>query len=784
MQQISPTNIIIFGATGDLMARKIVPSLFFLFQSEKLPSRIAITGFSRKNFSDEMFRDYIFDILKTKEVVAGKSEIEGFLKLFHYKQGDFSNLADYELAKVHLNAIDNGWGVCSNKIYYLAVPPQIISLIVDNLTKSNLSNPCGGVGGWARIIVEKPFGQDEASAKKLEEVLHKFKESQIYRIDHYFGKEMVQGILNFRFSNNLLENSWDNKHIEKIEMRVWESIGVEDRGAFYDSIGALRDVGQNHLLELLALLTMENPTKTGGSLQSERAKVLNKLVRPTLDQAKKTSFRAQYKNYQAINGVKSDSQAETYFKFKTEISSRRWKGVPIIIESGKRMGLVQKEISVIFRHPPACLLCPSDVGANNKVIFSLHPDQGIKIDFWAKDPGFHVNTKKRSFNFMLYEQKTKQPYVEEYAKLLLDCMQGNQDWFVSKDEVSAAWKAIDTLLLAWEKNLLPLHSYSPDTNTISQEADLFLKEQDVVIPREIGIIGLGKMGSNLALRLMEKGWRVVGYNRSIEEIKKLEQVGLIGAEGIQALVGKVNTKRKVIWLMIPAGSSVDEVLFSDLGLVKYLKQGDIIIDGGNSFYKDTIKRAEQLTQYGINYIDCGVSGGPSGARNGACLMIGGERKIFSELESLFRTIAKVNGYEFFDGVGAGHFVKMVHNGIEYGMMQAIAEGFNLLKKSKYNLNLTKIANIYNNGSVIESRLIEWLENAFLEHGEGLEKISGSVAHSGEGEWTVKTAEEMEQVVEVIKQSFEFRLKSKDNPSYTGKLLTSIRGQFGGHNISK
>lgn len=297
--------------------------------------------------------------------------------------------------------------------------------------------------------------------------------------------------------------------------------------------------------------------------------------------------------------------------------------------------------------------------------------------------------------------------------------------------------------------------------------------------KEIGIIGLGKMGSGLALNLIEKGWRVVGYNRSIEKAKELESSGLIVAESIEDLVSKLG-EDKVIWTMLTSGEPTQNALFGDNGIINYLNPGDIVIEGGNSHFKEDKDNARRLKGKQIKYLDVGVSGGPSGARNGACCMIGGEEETFKGVEVLFKDISLENGYKFFNGHGAGHFIKMVHNGIEYGMMQSIAEGFNLIKNSEYKFDLVDVAEIYNNGSVIESRLINWLLEGYKKYGEDLEEMSGSVAHSGEGLWTVETAKELSIDVPVIEKSLDFRIESHKQPSYTGKILTMLRNMFGHH----
>lgn len=281
--------------------------------------------------------------------------------------------------------------------------------------------------------------------------------------------------------------------------------------------------------------------------------------------------------------------------------------------------------------------------------------------------------------------------------------------------------------------------------------------------KEIAIIGLGKMGKNMRARLRQAGWKVLAFdkNPALEKLVK----GL--------------ARPRAVWLMVPAGKPVDEVI---KGLVKFLQKDDIIIDGGNSFYEDSIKRGKILSKKGINFMDVGVSGGPEGARKGACIMVGGKKSVFDKLKPLFRDLAQKDGFQYVGRQGAGHFVKMVHNGIEYGMMQALAEGFNLMKKSRFGLNLKKVAELYNHGSVIESRLLFWLEQSLARHGENLGKVSGRVGATGEGEWTVKVAKKKKVPVRVIEEAVNFRKRSQKKPDYTGKILSALREQFGGHSV--
>ena len=297
----------------------------------------------------------------------------------------------------------------------------------------------------------------------------------------------------------------------------------------------------------------------------------------------------------------------------------------------------------------------------------------------------------------------------------------------------------------------------------------------------IGIVGLGKMGAGIARQLHEKGWEVCGYNRSPEPREALAAEGIETFAVLQELVERLPVPR-TIWLMVPAKKPTSDILFGKGGLTTLLSKGDTVIDGGNSFYKDSVANGKKLAKYGIKFMDVGFSGGPSGARNGGCLMIGGDAALFAKNEQLFKDLARPGAYQFFKGVGAGHFVKMVHNGIEYGMMQALAEGFAVLKKSPYKLDLGNVAEIYNNGSVIESRLVGWMKGAFETYGTDLKKVSGTVAHTGEGQWTVQTAKSLKVPVPVIGASFKFRVNSAKKPSYTGKLLSALRNQFGGHSV--
>ncbi|MBV9349665.1 MAG: decarboxylating 6-phosphogluconate dehydrogenase [Patescibacteria group bacterium] len=299
--------------------------------------------------------------------------------------------------------------------------------------------------------------------------------------------------------------------------------------------------------------------------------------------------------------------------------------------------------------------------------------------------------------------------------------------------------------------------------------------------KEIGIVGLGKMGANMARRMIEKEWKVVGMDVIPEAAEALRSEGVSPVGNYKEMAEALSAPR-LVWLFVPSSQEgpVNDALFGEGGILENFSAGDLVIDGGNSFFKLAKGRAEKLTAKGIHYMDIGTSGGPQGARNGACLMIGGAREDFERAEEFFRDFAQEGGYAHVGPVGAGHFVKMVHNGIEYGMMQAIGEGFDIMHASEFHPDLEEVARIYNHGSVIESRLVGWLYNALRKHGTDLEGIATKIGHSGEGKWTAETAKEMGIDAAIIEESYRIRVGSSEHPTYAGKVVNALRNQFGGH----
>lgn len=297
---------------------------------------------------------------------------------------------------------------------------------------------------------------------------------------------------------------------------------------------------------------------------------------------------------------------------------------------------------------------------------------------------------------------------------------------------------------------------------------------------KIGIVGLGKMGYALALNMRDQGVDVLATNRSLDKVRAIEKEGVRGYDSLEALIEGFGSERRVIWLMVPAGEAVDENIKA---ILPKLNLNDIIIDGGNSNYKDTLRRYEWLNEKGIHFVDVGTSGGTEGARNGACLMVGGDEEAVSYLEPTLKAISTKDGYGYFGRSGSGHYVKMIHNGIEYGMMQAIGEGFDILKASEFDIDFEKVSGVWSHGSIVEGLLMRLMHEAFKENPQ-LEGIAGKVDASGEADWTLQEAVRLKVSIPTIASSLFVRYKSKDEDVFTEKVVAALRNQFGGHKIYK
>lgn len=450
-QNLLPTIFVILGATGDLMRRKLTPGLFHLYVKGHLPPLFQVIGFAKDVLTTEEFRTMVSQIVRERVQGADESVIGKFAKLFVYQQGLFEEGQGYQNMASYLGQKDGEWQVCANKLFYVAASPKFYETIFRKLASSKLTEPCSAEEGWTRVIVEKPFGKDLQTAQELDKLLGKlFREEQIYRIDHYLGKETVQNILAFRFSNSFLQDSWNKNAVERIHIELLEKDGIGERGEFYDGIGALRDVGQNHLLQLLALFCMENPgVIVADAVRKKRAEILRELKICRGGDVAKHTVRGQYAGYAQENGVSGESQTETYFRIQTHIDTSRWKDVPIILESGKAMPEDRVEVTVLFRGSPH----------QNVLRYRIEPSEGIRISFWVKKPGPEMILEEKDFIFDYKEAFGEGQLADAYERLLLSVIRGDQTLFVSTEEIMAEWEFVDPILRAWQENKAPLQIY-------------------------------------------------------------------------------------------------------------------------------------------------------------------------------------------------------------------------------------------------------------------------------------------------------------------------------------
>ncbi len=460
MTPTSPTIFTIFGITGDLSGRKLLPSLLNLYVKKLLPAKFAIVGFSRRPFSREEFREFIRGHMKIKPGEYHEEDVKHFLDHMYYEQGLFDNPTSYANLAMRLKLLDDSFDQCSNKLFHLAVAPSYYEMILEHLSNSGLTIPCGGDEGWTRVLVEKPFGSNIETAKKLDKRLAElFKEDQIFRIDHYLAKEALQNILAFRFSNTLFEPLWNSNFIEAVHIKLLEKVGIEGRGAFYDDVGALKDVGQNHILQMLALVAMEPPAKFDAqTIRKERAKLLSRLK--PLSQKKLSDFivRGQYEGYGNETGVKRNSKTETYFRVETYVDSPRWKNVPFYLESGKGLAEAKSEINIYFKNT-------TDPDRQNILTFRIQPDEGIKIRFFVKTPGFGMKVDPKTLKFKYSDSHEPDELPDAYERVLHDAIIGDQTLFTSTDEVMHAWKYITAIVNAWGG--LPLITYKKGAQIVT-----------------------------------------------------------------------------------------------------------------------------------------------------------------------------------------------------------------------------------------------------------------------------------------------------------------------------
>jgi glucose-6-phosphate 1-dehydrogenase len=459
-----PAAMVIFGASGDLTARKLIPALYDLAAQRRLPMEFAVVGISRTEMSHEDFRERLRSALEEHRSGQVSDDVwESFSKGIFYLPGDSKKPETYDDLKEFLKQLDEERGIEGNRIYYLSSSPSLFSTIVERLGEARMNK--GENGGYARLVVEKPFGRDLESARKLnEEIRRYFEERQIYRIDHYLGKDTVQNILALRFANGIFEPIWNQHYVDHVQITVAEDIGVGTRGAFYEEAGALRDIVQNHVMQVLCLTGMEPPvTFDADSVREEKVKVL-KAIRPIPeDEVDEYAVRGQYARgwvfgeevpgYREEKNVAPDSTTETYVALKLFVDNWRWAGAPFYIRAGKRMPKKATEIAIQFRPTPHTMFARGETRGlePNVLVIRIQPEEGISLKIGAKVPGSGFEVSSVNMD-LLYGTAFLEEAPDAYQRLLLDLMLGDPTLFIRADEAEGAWAILDPVMRAWSES--------------------------------------------------------------------------------------------------------------------------------------------------------------------------------------------------------------------------------------------------------------------------------------------------------------------------------------------
>jgi len=475
-----PLALVIFGASGDLTARKILPALASLADSGRLNDQFTLIGVARTQWSDEEFRQAV------RQATPGAGDTwKGLVERFRYVPGEYAATATFDKLKEILGEADSTYGTSGNRVYYLATIPEVFALVAEALAKEGCNQPGEG-GDFARLVVEKPYGRDLTSALALDSAVHSaFDEQDVFRIDHYLGKETVQNVLALRFANAIFEPLWNRRYVEQVQITVAESIGVEHRGGFYETAGALRDIVQNHVMQVLSLTMMEPPTAMDAKhIRDEKVKLLKAIAIPSPDAAVDKAVRGQYLagvvdhqsvvGYREEDAVAPDSCVETYVALRLGVENWRWAGVPIYVRTGKRLPQRVTEVALQFHSVPFLAfegLLSRDLRPNTLVL-RIQPNEGIKLHFGAKVPGEAFRVQSVAMDFE-YDQAFSDTGLDGYPRLLHDAMIGDATLFIRTDEVEQAWRITDPFLEAWSEDGVPLAHY-PAGTWGPHEAELLL----------------------------------------------------------------------------------------------------------------------------------------------------------------------------------------------------------------------------------------------------------------------------------------------------------------------
>lgn len=480
-----PITLTIFGATGDLTHRKLMPALFAMYCEGFMPGKFAIIGFARREYDDVSFRAYIANSVREyHRLEMDEQKLDQFCANLYYHRGDLKDEQAFASIQARLQDTDT---FPRNHLFYLSVAPGFFESVIESISAAGLIQPPRGES-WSRVVIEKPFGKDLESARLLNEVVRKrLDESQIFRIDHYLGKETVQNILSFRFANAIFEPLFRSEHIDQIEITASETVGMETgRGGYYDATGCLRDMVQNHLLQLLCLVAMEPPANlTADAIRNEKVKMLQSIVPLNAASLGSTVVRGQYTTgtvdgeqvpaYREEERIATDSMTESFVGLRLAIANWRWSGVPIYLRTGKRMAVRRTEIRVQFKSPPlelfqtvACVgdVCDLTHTQPNVLVFRIQPNEGISLQFAAKRPTLQLQVESVAMDFD-YSETWERSLPGAYERLLLDAMRGDSTLFTRSDEVETAWGILEPILKQWSgndripMNLYPAGSWGP-----------------------------------------------------------------------------------------------------------------------------------------------------------------------------------------------------------------------------------------------------------------------------------------------------------------------------------
>lgn len=475
---LSPCVFVLFGATGDLTRRKLAPALYALHRDNLLPENFAILAYARRDKDDNAFREDIKAAINefAPKMPTSGPEWDSFVSRLFYQKGEFDKTEGFKGLKARLDTLDKECGTPCNRLYYLAIPPEQYETVIGHLGKAGLSKPPDGGGTWTRVIIEKPFGYDLNTSHQLNSaLLAHFSEDQIYRIDHYLGKETVQNILVFRLANELFEPLWNHKYVDHVQITVAETIGVEGRGNYFDEAGMARDVLQNHALQILSLVAMEPPVSLDpNAVRDEKVKAIRAIRPVDKSDVSKATVRGQYAGYRTEPGVKPDSTTETYVAMRLFVDNWRWGGTPFYVRAGKAMPTRVTEVAVQFKSIPQVLFAKMkrESVTPNVLVIRIQPDEAIHLLIGAKEPGPAMNLKPVDLHFTYKEAFPNAQIADAYERLILDAVRGDASLFARGDEVEAAWALLTPVLEAWHDRPLDVQPYFTGTWGPERAADL------------------------------------------------------------------------------------------------------------------------------------------------------------------------------------------------------------------------------------------------------------------------------------------------------------------------